>query len=88
MNNLPEELIRKIYSYVQEIVYNLVIKRNFYKRGFAWYYNLTYLDSSHNKLTSLPDHLENLTKLYCVGNKLTSLPDHLEKLIVLDCSRN
>lgn len=50
--------------------------------------NVTSLNCSDNKLTSLPPLPEGLTDLDCSGNKLTSLPLLPKRLTDLDCSNN
>ena len=50
--------------------------------------NLTKLDCSYSKLTSLPTLPQNLQELYCYNNELISLPTLLQNLEYLDCYDN
>ena len=78
---------------------NLVIKTNDLKEFVkilvkVGYQNITSLDCSNNRLTSLPSelgNLTNLTRLSCSTNQLTSLPSelgNLTNLTRLSCSTN
>jgi Leucine-rich repeat (LRR) protein len=42
--------------------------------------NLTTLDCSCTKVTTIPDTLTNLTALYCDGTEVMTIPDTLVKL--------
>ncbi len=50
--------------------------------------NLTELDCSINKLTSLPELPNNLVNLYCEDNQLTTLPKLPNTLKYLSCDNN
>jgi Leucine-rich repeat (LRR) protein len=75
LENKPKRLVLKLKIQTQT---SLDLKQ---------FVNLTYLDCSYCKLTSLPYLPPNVTELKCCFNQLTSLPD-LPNVTKLNCGSN
>jgi len=84
MNNLPDDLIKIIYSYLQvpkqfKFLNSIFFKEEvLYSTSHNLFKNLKKLNCSSNQLSSLPKCFNNLTKLYCFNNQLLSLPGNLK----------
>ena len=90
MNNLPEDLIELIYSYVQNPsqfkfinkyfcgifnIHNTMYRFRYALKNYTWYNENLY-------------KLINLTELNCSFNYLTTLPECLGNLKKLNCADN
>ncbi len=89
MNDLPDDLIRLLYSYIQNPKQMICINKNFFrildKNEAIYRYKMNY----KNKEWFLKNYTDfrNLTRLHCYNN-LIELPDNFNKLTYLNCFCN